>query len=50
MAKTNLLFEAGYAIGDVPLTHFVQHLSNNITKETIIQRITFGKNSFDVLQ
>jgi hypothetical protein len=40
-AKTNLLFEAGYAIGDVPLTHLYNTSPNNITKETIIQRITF---------
>jgi hypothetical protein len=40
MVKTNLLFEAGFAIGDIPLTHFIIP-PNNITKETIIQRITF---------
>jgi hypothetical protein len=48
--KTNLLFEAGYAIGDVPLTHLYNTSPNNITKETIIQRITFaGKNSFETM-
>jgi hypothetical protein len=41
MVKTNLLFEAGYAIGDIPLTHLYNTSPNNITKETIIQRITF---------
>jgi hypothetical protein len=39
--KTNLLFEAGFAIGDIPLTHLYNTSPNNITKETIIQRITF---------
>jgi hypothetical protein len=41
MVKTNLLFEAGFAIGDIPLTHLYIIPPNNITKETIIQRITF---------
>ena len=48
--KTNLLFQAGYAFGDVPLTHLYSTSPNNITKETIIRRITFGgKNSFETM-
>jgi hypothetical protein len=48
--KTNLLFEAGYAFGDVPLTHLYNTSPNNITKETVMQRITFsGKNSFETM-
>ncbi|MGO4820272.1 MULTISPECIES: DUF5686 family protein [unclassified Flavobacterium] len=48
--KTNLLFEAGYALGDLPLTHLYNTSPNNITKESIIQRITFaGKNSFETM-
>ncbi len=48
--KTALLFQAGYAIGDIPLTHLYNTSPNNITKETIIQRITFGgKNSFETM-
>ena len=48
--KTNLLFQGGYAIGDVPLTHLYNTSPNNITKETILQRITFaGKNSFETM-
>nr|WP_315178248.1 DUF5686 family protein [uncultured Flavobacterium sp.] len=48
--KTSLLFEAGYALGDVPLTHLYNTSPNNITKETIMQRITFaGKNSFETM-
>nr|WP_315189776.1 DUF5686 family protein [uncultured Flavobacterium sp.] len=48
--KTSLLFEGGYAFGDVPLTHLYNTSPNNITKETIIQRITFsGKNSFETM-
>ena len=48
--KTALLFQAGYALGDIPLTHLYNTSPNNITKETIIQRITFGgKNSFETM-
>ncbi|MCW2119164.1 DUF5686 and carboxypeptidase regulatory-like domain-containing protein [Flavobacterium sp. 7A] len=48
--KTNLLFQGGYALGDVPLTHLYNTSPNNITKETIVQRITFaGKNSFETM-
>jgi hypothetical protein len=48
--KTNLLFEAGYALGDLPLTHLYNTSPNNITKESILQRITFaGKNSFETM-
>jgi hypothetical protein len=39
MAKNKFAFRSRLPIGDV--NPFVQHLSNNITKETIIQRITF---------
>lgn len=48
--KTSLLFQAGYALGDIPLTHLYNTSPNNITKENIIQRITFGgKNSFETM-
>tara|TARA_R110002126_G_scaffold58619_6_gene154539 strand:- start:760 stop:3258 length:2499 start_codon:yes stop_codon:yes gene_type:complete len=48
--KTNLLFQAGYATGDIPLTHLYNTSPNNITKETIIQRMTFAsKNSFETM-
>ncbi|RDI57014.1 DUF5686 family protein [Flavobacterium glaciei] len=48
--KTSLLFEASYTFGDVPLTHLYNTSPNNITKETIMQRITFaGKNSFETM-
>lgn len=48
--KTNLLFQAGYAFGDVPLTHLYNNSPNNITKETVLQRITFaGRNSFETM-
>lgn len=48
--KTSLLFETGLAFGDIPLTHLYNTSPNNITKETILQRITFaGKNSFETM-
>ena len=48
--KTNLLFEGGYSNGDVPLTHLYNTSPNNITKESVIQRITFAsKNSFETM-
>ena len=48
--KTSLLFQAGYALGDVPLTHLYNTSPNNITKENILKRITFGgKNSFETM-
>ncbi|MGO4771605.1 DUF5686 family protein [Flavobacterium sp. W22_SRS_FK3] len=48
--KTSLLLQAGYAMGDVPITHLYNTMPNNLNKETIIQRITFsGRNSFETM-
>ncbi len=48
--KTYLLFQAGYAFGDIPITHLYNTSPNNITKETVLQRITFsGRNSFETM-
>ncbi|WP_149206134.1 DUF5686 family protein [Flavobacterium johnsoniae] len=48
--KTSLLLQGGYALGDVPLTHLYNTMPNNLTKETVIQRITFaGRNSFETM-
>jgi hypothetical protein len=48
--KTSLLLQGGLAIGDVPITHLYNTAPNNLTKETIIQRITFaGRNSFETM-
>lgn len=48
--KTSLLLQGGYAIGDVPLTHLYNTMPNNLTKETVVQRITFaGRNSFETM-
>lgn len=48
--KSSLLFEAGYADGDVPLTHLYNTSPNNLTKDRLLQRITIaGKNSFETM-
>jgi len=48
--KTSLLLQGGYAMGDVPLTHLYNTMPNNLTKETVAQRITFaGRNSFETM-
>lgn len=48
--KTSFLVEAGYATGDVPLTHLYNTSPNNLTKDRMLQRITFaGKNSFETM-
>ncbi|KFF04906.1 DUF5686 family protein [Flavobacterium reichenbachii] len=48
--KTSLLLQAGYAFGDVPLTHLYNTAPNNLTKETVVQRITFsGRNAFETM-
>jgi uncharacterized membrane protein len=48
--KSAFLLEAGYAFGDVPLTHLYNTSPNNLTKDKVIQRITFaGKNSFETM-
>jgi len=48
--KTSLLLQAGYAMGDVPITHLYNTAPNNLTKETVFQRITFaGRNAFETM-
>jgi hypothetical protein len=40
--QNQLIIISGYATGEIPLTHLYNTSPNNITKETIIQRITFA--------
>ncbi|HEX9981368.1 MAG TPA: DUF5686 family protein [Flavobacterium sp.] len=48
--KSSVILEAGYANGDVPLTHLYSTSPNNLTKDRLLQRITFaGKNSFETM-
>ena len=48
--KSTILAQAGYAFGDIPLTHLYNTSPNNLTKDNILQRITIaGKNSFETM-
>lgn len=48
--RTALLMEAGYAMGDVPISHLYNTSPNSLTKENLIERITIaGKNSFETM-
>ncbi|KVV13196.1 hypothetical protein AP058_02558 [Flavobacterium sp. TAB 87] len=48
--KSSALLQLGYAYGNVPLTHLYNTGPNNLTKETIFERITFaGRNSFETM-
>lgn len=48
--KTSLLISAGYAFGDIPLTHLYSTSPNNLDKDGILKRITItGKNSFETM-
>lgn len=48
--KTAVFFEAGYAFGDVPLTHLYNTSPNSLTKDKVLQRLTLaGKNSFETM-
>ena len=46
--NTSLIFQSGFAFGNVPLTHLYSIAPNNLNRETLFKRITFaGKNSFE---
>lgn len=48
--RLSFLLESGYSYGYVPLTHLYNHSPNNLTKNRLIQRITFaGKDSFETM-
>ncbi|WP_162126588.1 DUF5686 family protein [Flavobacterium phycosphaerae] len=48
--KSEVLVQAGYSLGAVPLTHLYNTSPNNLTKDNIMQRITIaGKNSFETM-
>lgn len=48
--RSSFLLTAGYANGDVPLTHLYNTSPNNLTKDRLLQRITIaGKNSFETM-
>lgn len=48
--KLQFLLETGYVFGDAPLTHLYNHSPNNLTRDKIIQRVTFSsKDSFETM-
>lgn len=48
--KSSALVQAGFAYGDVPLTHLYSTSPNNLNRDAILQRITLaGKNSFETM-
>jgi len=48
--KSALLLQGGWALGDLPISHLYSISPNNLTKDAILQRITFaGKNSFETM-
>lgn len=48
--KTMFLTESQYTFGNAPLTHLYNHSPNNLTKDKIIQRVTFaGKDCFETM-
>jgi hypothetical protein len=48
--KTSVLLQAGYAFGDVPLTHLYSTSPNSLTNDKVLQRLTIaGKNSFETM-
>lgn len=48
--KSSLLFQAGLAYGDIPLTQLYAIAPNNLNKDAILKRITFaGRNSFETM-
>lgn len=48
--KSSALLQLGYSYGDIPITHLYNNGPNNLTKETVFQRITFaGRNSFETM-
>ncbi|WP_321539900.1 DUF5686 family protein [Flavobacterium piscinae] len=49
--KSMVLIQAGYAHGDIPLTHLYNNSPNNLDREVLLQRITVaGKNSFETMR
>jgi hypothetical protein len=49
--KSTFLIQAGYAFGDVPLTHLYNNSPNNLDREALLQRLTVaGKNSFETMR
>ena len=49
--KISAQVQAGYAFGDVPLTHLYSTSPNSLSRDRLLQRITVaGKNSFETMR
>lgn len=49
--KASVLAQAGYAFGDIPLTHLYSTSPNSLSRDRLLQRITVaGKNSFETMR
>ncbi|ESU29748.1 hypothetical protein FLJC2902T_02230 [Flavobacterium limnosediminis JC2902] len=49
--KTTFLFQAGIAVGDIPITHLYSISPNTLDRDAILQRINItGKNSFETMR
>ena len=48
--KSEVLVQAGYGFGALPITHMYNTMPNNLTKDLLLQRFTIaGKNSFETM-
>ena len=48
--RSSVLIEGGHAFGDAPLTHLYNTSPNNLTRDRLLQRVTFaGKNAFETM-
>jgi hypothetical protein len=48
--KSEVLVQAGYGFGAIPITHLYNTMPNNLTKDILLQRLTIeGKNSFETM-
>jgi hypothetical protein len=48
--KSEVLLQAAYSLGAIPLTHLYNTSPNNLTRDNLLQRITIaGKNSFETM-
>ena|SRR6218665_1060572 len=43
--KTSILTQAGYAYGDVPITHLYSTNPNNLNKDALLKRLTLASNN-----
>jgi hypothetical protein len=48
--KSEVLVQAGYGFGAIPITHLYNMMPNNLTNDILLRRLTIaGKNSFETM-